>query len=272
MKENSQWAQDLPSGRSPASERPAWIERGRKTIAWAQHAFYDRVMDVDVVGARNVPKTEGFLVAANHASHLDAGLVKYALGAPGARLTSIAAQDYFFASPLRRWYFENFTNLMPIRRKGTFKDTMRQANQALLGGAPLLVFPEGTRSVDGRMATFKPAIISLALAAKCPILPIYLWGTYEAMPKGGLLLPLARRIGASVGAPLPARIFAKLTDRWPRHEAYRIASWGVEQAVRALRERSPLTVGQVETLMADYGARRNRESDERIAPARRRLG
>ncbi|HET6347432.1 MAG TPA: lysophospholipid acyltransferase family protein, partial [Myxococcota bacterium] len=220
---------------------PTLVRRGRKLLGWAQRQFYDRVMDVDIAGAEHIPADTGFLVAANHASHLDAGLVKAGLGALGDRMLALAAQDYFFKSPLRRWYFENFTNLMPLERSGSFKSTMRRCLKALSAGTPLLIFPEGTRSRDGRIATFKPAIGYLAMASRAPVLPMYLWGTYEAMPKGGLLIPMARRIGVVIGPAIPAELLDALTAGKDKHEAYRVASGCVEMAVRALRERHPLS-------------------------------
>jgi len=52
------------------------------------------------------------MVVANHASHLDMGLIKIALGDQGQKLVALAARDYFFDSPIKRAYFENFTNLI----------------------------------------------------------------------------------------------------------------------------------------------------------------
>jgi hypothetical protein len=83
---------------------------------------------------------------ANHSSHLDTGLVKHALGDSGDHLVALAAKDYFFEDPLRRAYFENFTNLVPMERYGALRESLRLAGEVIRDGWILLIFPEGTRS------------------------------------------------------------------------------------------------------------------------------
>lgn len=218
------------------------LRSSRALVVGAQRFLYARCLDVHIFGQDHVPKTGGFLVAANHASHLDAGLVKTALGHRGPALWALAAQDYFFSSPLRQWYFENFSRILPIARGGNFKAGLKRAIATVKAGDPLLIFPEGTRSLDGSMAPFKPAISSMALMAHCPIVPIYLWGTYEAMPKGSLLMPVARRMGAVIGPAIPASCLAELTLGLAKNGAYRVATACVELAVRSLQEGNPLSL------------------------------
>ena len=68
-------------------------------------------------GRAFIPHNRNVIVAANHASHLDMGLVKYALGSYGEGIVSLAAQDYFFeGNRFRKAYFENLTNLVPLSR------------------------------------------------------------------------------------------------------------------------------------------------------------
>lgn len=210
------------------------VRGGRAVVRWAQRFLYRRVMDVRLVGGEHVPAAGGFLVAANHASHLDAGLVKWALGPRGEQMRALAASDYFFAQPWSRWYFENLTNVLPIERHGNFRGSLKRAIGVLRGGEPLLVFPEGTRSVTGRVAPFKPAVSMMASMARCDILPVYLSGTFEALPKGGGMWPRVRRIGATVGPVIPAAFLAAWTQGLAKHDAYRHATALVELAVRRL--------------------------------------
>ena len=79
---------------------------------------------------------------------------------------------------------ENFTNLVPMERTGSLRQSLRHARSFLDRGYNALIFPEGTRSMTGVMADYKPVIGYLALHAKVGVLPMYLDGTYEAMPKG----------------------------------------------------------------------------------------
>ena len=229
----------------PAARMPLGgplLRRSRALVVGAQRFLYSRFLDVHIFGGEHVPTAGGFLVAANHVSHLDAGLVKTALGERGPELWALAAQDYFFSSPWHRWYFTNFSRILPIARGGNFKGGLKRAIATVRDGDPLLIFPEGTRSLDGSMAPFKPAISSMALMADCPVLPMYLWGTYEAMPKGSLLVPVARRMGAVIGPAIPAAALRQMTSGLAKNSAYRIATACVELAVRSLQQGAPLTL------------------------------
>ena len=153
-----------------------------------------------------MPAAKNFIVAANHASHLDMGLVKHALGEWGPRLRALAAKDYFFEDPVKKAYFENFTNLVPMDRFGSVRESLRLASELLKEGYVLLIFPEGTRSRSGVMAEFKPSIGYLALANRADVLPIFLAGTHDALPVGSAL-PSGRDISAHIGPLLPFERF-----------------------------------------------------------------
>ncbi|MBI5202971.1 MAG: SDR family oxidoreductase, partial [Elusimicrobia bacterium] len=98
-----------------ASSRGALTRGVRRGLAAFQRWLYGSYFSVTVRYASRVPSTR-VLVAANHASHLDMGLIKKALGPSGENLASLAAQDYFFRPGWRRWFFGRFTNLVPIDR------------------------------------------------------------------------------------------------------------------------------------------------------------
>src|SRR5256885_10084746 len=161
---------------------------GNKLVSFAQHTLYDRILRTKYEGRSNIPYHTNFIVAANHQSHLDMGLVKMALGEVGDDLVALAAADYFFDTKVKRAYMENFTNLVPMERSGSLRQSLRHARSYLDRGYNALIFPEGTRSVTGEMADFKPVIGYLSLAARVGILPMYLEGTYDAYPKGSTIL------------------------------------------------------------------------------------
>src|SRR5581483_8346747 len=100
-----------------------------------------------------------FIVAANHASHLDMGLVKMALEAAGEDLVALAAADYFFDTIYKRAYMENFTNLVPMERSGSLRQSLRHARSFLDRGYNALIFPKGStilksREVGARIGRF----------------------------------------------------------------------------------------------------------------------
>ena len=209
---------------------------GRAAIAAAQRFLYGRVFELEIRGQANVPHDGPFLVAANHASHLDVGLVKQALGEEGEKLASLAAADYFFDTPWKRAWFGSFTNLVPLDRRGSVKESLRVAEDTLRLGYHLLIFPEGTRSPDGRLQEFKPAIAYLAFAAGVPILPMWLGGTWEAMPKGAFAPdPRKRRkLEARIGPPLRIEAMRAAVAGMSRSAAHREVTRLVRAAVEEL--------------------------------------
>ncbi len=227
------------SGREEGEDEihvPALLSKlGRKVLEAGQRALYEVVYETKVTGKAFVPHDRNFLVVANHASHLDMGLVKVALGAEGSRVSALAARDYFFDTPLKRAYFENFTNLIPMERDGSLRTSLKAAAEALRRGYHLLIFPEGTRSRDGAMAPFFPTAGYLALHCGVDVLPAYLAGTHEALPKGKTL-PRKHALEVRFGPTLPVAELRRRTEGMSRSEAYRAATALMEEAVKALRD------------------------------------
>ena len=121
-------------------------EMGRQIVGKLQDVFYGDVMKAAVSGRAHIPHNRNVLVVANHTSHLDMGLVRHALGEYGADIVSLAAQDYFFDGGAKRAFFENLTNLRPIDRQASLRQTVRQVGDLIDRGKRVLIFPEGTRS------------------------------------------------------------------------------------------------------------------------------
>ncbi|WNG39257.1 AMP-binding protein [Archangium violaceum] len=206
---------------------------GRQLVRLGQQAIFGGLFDVKVTGKPFVPMNRNFLVIANHTSHLDMGLVKVVLGEQGQRLTTLAARDYFFDTPLKRAYFENFTDLLPMDRHGSLRESLRLAGNALRQGFNLLIFPEGTRSTTGELLEFKPTLGYLALTYQVDVLPIYLKGTYEALPKGRML-PKSRELEAHIGPALTYEMLRAKTHGMARSESYRYATRLAEDSIQAL--------------------------------------
>jgi long-chain acyl-CoA synthetase len=230
------------------------VTLGRQALRGGMKALYQRVLETSVHGAAQVPPFGGYIVCANHASHLDTGLIKYALGEQGEALVALAAKDYFFDDPVRRMYFENFTNLVPMERHGSLRESLRLAGEVVRDGYILLIFPEGTRSETGIMTDFKPSLGYLAMTNKCGILPMYLSGTHEAMPKGRYLPRRGERVGAYIGPFLPYSEVLALAGKRTRSEQYRAITHHVERVIRRLAPHDQAwTLGDAGTTpMAEY--------------------
>jgi long-chain acyl-CoA synthetase len=224
---------------------PILREAAMRWLGQAQMSFYDHVLSTKVTGRAFIPHNRHAIVAANHASHLDMGLVKYALGAYGQGLVSLAAQDYFFEG--KRWrkaYFENLTNLVPLPRNGSLRQALRQVGELLEKGKTVLIFPEGTRTVDGDIHEFKPAIGHLALHQGVDVLPVWLGGTFQALPKGATVLR-QRNVDARIGPPLEVSHLKRLTYGMLPTEASRTVAQLVRRAVLALSRGELLDIKQL---------------------------
>jgi long-chain acyl-CoA synthetase len=210
---------------------------GTKAGDFLQRFLYDRYLRTHYEGRSNIPPHTNFIVAANHCSHLDMGLTKMALGEYGTEMVALAAADYFFDTKYKRAVMENFTNLVPMERTGSLRQSLRHAKSFLDRGYNALIFPEGTRSMTGILADFKPVVGYLALHARVGILPMYLDGTYEAMPKGTTLIK-NRDIGARIGHFLSHEELEEMTRGMARAEAYRLIAARVRHEVVNLRDRT----------------------------------
>jgi long-chain acyl-CoA synthetase len=220
---------------------PSIVRRvGNAMVSLAQETLYDAFLDTRIEGESNVPQHVNFIVAPNHTSHLDTGLVKKALGKDAAEQTvAVAAADYWFDTKYKRAYMNNFTTLVPIERTGSLRQSLRHVTQILNEGYNALIFPEGGRQESGQIAEFKPIIGYLALNQKIGILPIYIWGTYDAFPKGTIIpkgSSIGAKIGAKVGRFLEYEELRDMTEGVPNTEAYRLIAARVQHEIENMRD------------------------------------
>ena len=180
------------------------------------------------------PKVEGrewvrdlerpVIFAANHSSHADTSLILHALTDRARERTVVAAAaDYWFKRPLLGNIVSLFLNTFPFSRTGGAQAQLHSSSQLLKSGWNLVLFPEGSRSPDGRIQEFKPGVGHLANETGTPVVPMHIRGAHRVMPKGQKLPlpgPVRVRIGKPM-APQPAEGSRQFTAR-------------VEKAVRAL--------------------------------------
>jgi 1-acyl-sn-glycerol-3-phosphate acyltransferase len=156
-----------------------------------------------VTGAEHLDAIRGpILIAPTHASHLDFSTLRLALGpAHRRRLAPAVAADYF-ATSRPRWFFAAWLGAFAFeRRRRGATDSFAAAESLLGAGWSVLVFPEGTRSRDGSIGTFKPGIGLLAERTGRPVLPVRIDGTWQVLPPGRAV-PRRGRVTVRFGAPL----------------------------------------------------------------------
>ncbi|GMV83571.1 MAG: hypothetical protein AMXMBFR7_47550 [Planctomycetota bacterium] len=162
--------------------------------------LFNTWLSIDAYGLDHLPKDRAFILACNHSSHLDTAAVREALGAHSGQLHVMGARDYFFDTRLKSWFFSSAFNVLPFEREENTLEGLALCRQALERGRPLLIFPEGTRSVSGKLQNFKSGIGMLALELDFPVVPVHVRGTHDALPKGRAL-PRRAQIRVSFGAP-----------------------------------------------------------------------
>jgi 1-acyl-sn-glycerol-3-phosphate acyltransferase len=155
-----------------------------------------------IVGRENLPRQGSFVLVANHASHLDALCLLSALPLGKLhRAFPAAAKDYFFVSAPRLLLAAVVINALPFERRTTPRQSLQVCGRLLDNpGNVLVLFPEGTRSVNGELGEFKPGVGHLLAGREVPVVPCYLHGAHEAWPKGAWL-PRPWRVRLSIGAP-----------------------------------------------------------------------
>jgi 1-acyl-sn-glycerol-3-phosphate acyltransferase len=186
-----------------------------------------------VTGAENVPASGGAILAANHQSVLDSVFLPLMLGRP---VTFSAKAEYFTASgpAARLWAaYLKATNQLRMDREGprAAQDTLEAALGLLREGNLFGIYPEGTRSPDGRLYRGRPGVGWLALKSGLPVLPVAMLGTRRVLPPGRVL-PRPGRIEVRIGAPL--KFPAELLTAPPGKARQMIA----DQVMNAIQELS----------------------------------
>ncbi len=182
------------------------------------------MLRIRYTGYHNMPRSGGGLICANHQSHLDPLLVGLIFG----RRLNYLARATLFRIPPFRWLLQS-VNAIPIDREGMglagLKATLRRLEQ----GELVLIFPEGTRSRDGKVARLKPGFCALARRGKVPLLPVGVEGAFQAWPRNRMF-PAPGVVHLHVGRAISAQQVAKLNDDELIAE--------IESRIRACHERA----------------------------------
>jgi 1-acyl-sn-glycerol-3-phosphate acyltransferase len=185
-----------------------------------------------VTGAENIPASGGAILAANHLSVVDSVFLPLMVDRP---VTFSAKAEYFTASgpAARLWAaYLKATNQLQMDRDGprAAQETLEAALALLLEGNLFGIYPEGTRSPDGRLYRGRPGVGWLALKSGLPVLPVALSGTRHVLPPGHVV-PRPGRIGVTIGKPVP--IAPELAGE-PPGKARRVIADQVMAAIKEL--------------------------------------
>ena len=170
-----------------------------RLIAWTIFA------QIHVHGIENLEANKTYVYMANHASLIDTP----ALFAYLPFQFRIMAKKHLFYVPFMGWHLWTAGNFPidqsdPRKTAGSLKNVIEGIRQ----GKSLAVFPEGTRSRDGKLQIFKQGAFKIALRAGVPIVPISIVGTNKLLPKGSLI-PRPGRIDVIIGKPIDTTLYSE---------------------------------------------------------------
>ena len=156
-----------------------------------------------IEGRENIPRNGPLLLASNHLSFIDSFVIP--LTAP-RRVVFLAKSEYFTGHGVRGlWMRRLFTAVgaIPVQRgaAGAAQEALDAALDVLRDGLVFAIYPEGTRSRDGRLYRGRTGVAWLALTAGCPVVPVALSGTQDIQPVGSRV-PRIRRASVRFGKPL----------------------------------------------------------------------
>ena len=185
----------LPSLEVGWTQRLAAAIAGRMARSWCS---------LEVRGIEHLPASEPFLLCANHSSHSDTFALATALGPAAHRLVFLAARDYFSQFRGQSWLLRRVICLMPFERgsgMGAAKHNLRVLGACRDAARIIVLFPEGTRSLDGVMRSFKPGVAMFADRLGLRVVPAGIEGAHAMLPKGKKL-PRVGPLRVAFGVPL----------------------------------------------------------------------
>jgi 1-acyl-sn-glycerol-3-phosphate acyltransferase len=186
----------------------------------------------EITGIGHIPAEGGAIVASNHLSIFDSVFLPLMLDRP---LTFAAKAEYFTGTgPAQRFTaaFMRATNQLSVDRVGgrSAQETLQAALHLLQAGELFGLYPEGTRSPDGKLYRGRTGIGWLALASRVPVIPVAMIGTDRVLPPGHSI-PTLHRVGIRVGAPLTFEAYQGMR---PAAQARRAITDDVMKAIQDL--------------------------------------
>ena len=173
----------------------------QNSIWWARSIIgFSPIWRIVMTGREHLQKGKHYIIIANHQSLLDILAVCAALPINFKFL----AKRELFQIPLMGWGMAS-AGYIPVDRAShkSGREAMQRITRALEKGVSVLLFPEGTRSPDGKIQSFKMGAFKLALDNKVEILPVVIDGTGQALPKKSWLIKKESTFIVSIGKPVP---------------------------------------------------------------------
>ena len=200
-------------------------------LLWVGYQMFFRG---DVAGLENLPERGGYIVAANHASHLDPPIVGLFL----PRQVSFFARKTLWKPGLASWWLTAVGTIPVDRDGGMSLDAIKRVLHALADDRVVIVFPEGTRSPNGELQKPRPGVGLIACKARVPVVPARVFGSFEAFGKEGRLR-LGSPVSVAYGRPLSPQDYDHPQDGRDR---YALAAGRIMEAISRIGPPTPAVI------------------------------
>jgi 1-acyl-sn-glycerol-3-phosphate acyltransferase len=164
--------------------------------------MFDMFFRGDVTGVDHLPPRGGFLLAANHASFIDPPMI----GCQISRQIAYFARKTLWKGGLSSWWLDTVGTIPVDRDGGQDVSAIKRVLKAIKEERGLILFPEGTRTTDGQLQPAKPGVGFIACKTQVPVVPVRIFGSFEAFGKGRRLR-LGTPVAIVFGKPIPPAVY-----------------------------------------------------------------
>jgi len=175
---------------------------------WCCKVFCNLFFNLCVYGRENVPEQGAFVLVGNHQSFLDPVLC----GIPLKRPLFFLARDSLFKNRFFGWLISS-VNTIPVKRGMADLSTMRKVIAKLKEGNGVCLFPEATRTTNGKIAPFKPGFTLLCRRGKAAVVPVVIDGAFECWPRHKKIFSPGSRITICYGECVTANQVKNMSDK-----------------------------------------------------------
>ena len=196
-----------------------------KISQWIGLVFCKIYFRLSGKGLENIPKSGPVLLVSNHASYIDPFLDGGMISRP---IHFMARSDLWNVKFLAWWIPK--VHGIPIRRAGFDRKALQVTLDYLKNGEIILVYPEGTRSIDGKLKPGMAGVGLIAYQAKVPVIPIYISGSFAAFPRKNKF-PKPKKIKVYFGSPLDLQTEFNMPED---KETYQVIASKMMDAIRTL--------------------------------------
>jgi long-chain acyl-CoA synthetase len=184
-------------------EKPELMMLPSRVVYAVMKLLMKLLFRLETRGLENISSSGNFIITPNHASYLDGFVVVLSLPFSVFRNMYLLGISDFFAGALKGWFAKR-AHVIPIDSSAYLNRALQTSAYVLRHGRSLCVFPEGGRSPDNTLLEFKKGVGILAVEMGIPVVPVYIKGAFEALPREAVW-PKFSKITVTFGTPLSAK-------------------------------------------------------------------